>query len=81
MNKRVLERAAREAGVEVAIDRPRRDEIDIELLAPKGQRFSGTGGHILVTHYYSDAPMGIAAAHYDLLYNLPLEPCDEDCEH
>lgn len=80
MNRRALEAEAKRHDVAVTIDRPRRDEIDIELMAPEGQRFSGSSGHVLVTHFYSDAAEGIAEAHRDLLANLPLEPCDEDCE-
>jgi len=80
MNRRTLEAEARRHDVEVVIDRPARDEIDIELVAPEGQRFSGSSSHILVTHFYSDAAEGIAMAHRDLLENLPLEPCGEDCE-
>ncbi len=79
MNRRTLEAAAQRAGVSINIERLGRNEIHIHIDAPQGQRFSGTGGHMLVTHFYSDAPLGIEEAYRDLLAQLPMEPCDAIC--
>lgn len=86
MDKRTFERqvAALDLGIKVNVEvlGYKRQETEINVDAPRGSRFSGTGTHYLCGHWFSEPDMALEVAWLDLKENLPLEPCDniDNCD-
>lgn len=57
--------------------------FDVEVFAPRGMHFSGTGTHTLVTADVRRLADALHSSGSDMLSNLPLEDCDPslpDCQ-